>query len=596
MTGDDLAYTSIADLAADLKSKKISPVEVTELALERIERHDGALNSFITVMAETARAEAKAAERAIAAGDHLGPLHGVPVAAKDLYATKGTRTTFGSLLFSDWVPDHDAAAIERLKAAGAVLLGKTNLHELAYGTTSANPHFGPVHNPWKQGHHPGGSSGGSAAAVAAGLAWMALGSDTGASIRQPAACCGIVGIKPTFGRVSKHGCLPLAWSMDHAGPLNRSVRDAALTLNVLAGFDPRDPCSVDRPVPDFTGGLGDDLSGKRLAIVRTFFMEEGDPEVMAAVEATLPVLESLGAVIEEVELAHVEDAFKAGTMTIVTEGATYHTHHLRDRPDAFSPQCRADLELGHLYKATDYLHAQRMRRRLMTDVAEIMAPLDALIMPTAPITATPIEGNPADHPVYRVRNTIPFNFLGLPAISIPCGFSSEGMPIGLQIVGKAFDEAGILRIAHAYEEATDWDARASADDLRGRQRPVRLIAWMAVSSACRKRERSCFVNGRPPPLISPVSRSSVIRLRVASASPMPSSVNGRPSGAITRAPLATQRAASGMSAVIATSPTPTRSAIQSSATSRPSATVTSVIEGASGTRIHIFATTSTSMP
>ncbi len=462
MTDQDLAFSTISDLAPGLKSQKISPVELTELALSRIERHDGALNSFITVMAETARKDAMAAEAAIAAGDYLGPLHGVPVAAKDLYATKGTRTTGGSLLFSDWVPDHDATVVERLRAAGAIILGKTNLHELAYGTTSANPHFGPVHNPWRQGYHPGGSSGGSAAAVAAGLSWMALGSDTGASIRQPAACCGVVGIKPTFGRVSKQGCLPLAWSMDHAGPLNRSVRDAALTLNILAGHDPHDPCSVDRPVPDFTAGLDKGIAGKRIAIVRKFFMEDGDAEVFEGVEAVLPVLEGLGAIIEEIELPHVEDAFKGGTLTIVTEGATYHTDHLRTRPEAFSPQCRADLELGHLYKATDYLQAQRLRRHLMTELAEIMAPLDALIMPTAPITSTPIEGNPPNHPVYRVRNTIPFNFFGLPAISIPCGFSSENLPIGLQIVGKAFDEAGILQIAQAYEQATDWGVQRPA--------------------------------------------------------------------------------------------------------------------------------------
>lgn len=459
MTDQDLSFASIATLARLVGSKEISPVQLTELALSRIERYDGELNSFITVMAESALAEAKAAEQAILAGDYRGPLHGIPVAAKDLYATKGTETTFGSLLFKGWVPDHDAAAVERLRSAGAVLLGKTNLHELAYGTTSANPHFGPVHNPWKAGFHPGGSSGGSAAAVAGGLAYMALGSDTGASIRQPAACCGIVGIKPTFGRVSKHGCLPLAWSMDHAGPLNRTVMDAALTLNVLAGFDPRDPCSVDRPTPDFTKTLGRDLRGKHIAIVRKFFFDDGDHEVFDAVEATLPVLEGLGAEILEVELPDIEDAFKAGTMTIVVEGATYHAAHLRERPECFSPQCKADLELGHFYKATDYLQAQRLRHHLMRETARIMAPLDALIMPTAPITATPIEGNPADHPVYRVRNTIPFNFLSLPAISVPCGFSKEGLPIGLQIVGKAFDEAGILQIAHAYEQATDWHQR-----------------------------------------------------------------------------------------------------------------------------------------
>jgi len=461
-TDEDLAFASIAELAPKLKSQKISPVELTELALSRIDQHDGTLNSFITVMADQARAEAKAAEQGIASGGYLGPLHGIPIAVKDLYATKGTRTTYGSLLFSDWVPDHDAALVERLKAAGAVILGKTNLQELAYGTTSANPHFGQVYNPWKTGFHPGGSSGGSASALAAGLTWMALGSDTGASIRQPAACCGIVGIKPTFGRLSKHGCLPLSWSMDHTGPMTRGVRDAALTMNLLAGYDPRDPCSVDRPVPDFLAGLEQGIAGKRIAIVRKFFMEEGDPEVMAGVEATLPVLESQGAVIEEIELPHIEDAFKAGTLTIVTEGASYHADHLKNRADAFSPQCRADFELGRLYKATDYIQAQRLRRHLMEEVAKVMAPIDALVMPTSPITATPAEGNPPDHPVFRVRNTIPFNFLGLPGISIPCGFSSEGLPIGLQIIGKAFDEAGILNIAHAYEQATDWHRQRPA--------------------------------------------------------------------------------------------------------------------------------------
>lgn len=458
MADQDLAYSSISDLAALIKSKAISPVELTDLAISRIERYDAPLNSFITVMTESARSAAETAEHAIAAGNYRGPFHGVPVAVKDLYATQGTLTTYGSLLFADWVPDHDAAVVERLRAAGAIIIGKTNLQELAYGTTSANPHYGQVYNPWKPGFHPGGSSGGSAVALAAGFAWMALGSDTGASIRQPAACCGVVGIKATFGRISKYGCLPLSWSMDHAGPMTRSVRDAALSMNLLAGYDPRDPSTVDRPVPDFTEGLESGIKGKRIAVVRKFFMEEGEPEVMAAVEATLPILKKLGATIEEIELPHIEDAFKAGTLTILSEGATYHADNLQTHPEAFSPQCRSDFSLGRLYKATDYIQAQRLRRHVMEITAEVMAPIDALVMPTSPITATPAEGNPPNHPVYRVRNTIPFNFLSLPAISIPCGFSVQGLPIGLQIVGKAFDEAGILQIAHAYEQATSWDA------------------------------------------------------------------------------------------------------------------------------------------
>ncbi len=251
---DDLVYASIAELAPRLAAKELSPVELTEAALARIEQLEPKLNAFIAVTAESARHAARAAEAAILGGHHLGPLHGIPIGIKDLYATKGVATTYGSPLYADWVPDFDAAAVERLKRAGAVLVGKTNLHELAYGSTSANAHYGPVHNPWRLGHHPGGSSGGSSAAVAAGLVAGAMGSDTGASIRQPAACTGIVGLKPTFGRVSKYGALPLAWSQDHAGPLTRTVRDTALMMQVLAGHDPRDPTTVRRNVPDFTAG------------------------------------------------------------------------------------------------------------------------------------------------------------------------------------------------------------------------------------------------------------------------------------------------------------------------------------------------------
>jgi aspartyl-tRNA(Asn)/glutamyl-tRNA(Gln) amidotransferase subunit A len=251
------------------------------------------------VTAEAARAAAQAAEAAIVAGDHLGPLHGIPIAIKDLYATRGVATTYGSPLFAEWVPDFDAAAVERLKLAGVVLVGKTNLHELAYGSTSANAHYGPVRNPWRLDHHPGGSSGGSAAAVAAGMAHAAMGSDTGASIRQPAACCNLVGLKPTFGRVSKYGALPLAWSQDHAGPLTRTVRDAALVLQALAGHDPRDPTSAARAVPDFSAEIERGIRGSRIGVARAFFFEQCDPEVVAAVEAALAALEDLGAIVEE---------------------------------------------------------------------------------------------------------------------------------------------------------------------------------------------------------------------------------------------------------------------------------------------------------
>jgi aspartyl-tRNA(Asn)/glutamyl-tRNA(Gln) amidotransferase subunit A len=459
---DDLAYASIAELAPRLAARELSPVELTEAVLARIERLEPRLNAFIQVTADSARHAARAAEAAIMAGHELGPLHGIPVAIKDLYATKGVATTYGSPLYAGWVPDFDAAAVERLKRAGAVLLGKTNLHELAYGTTSANAHYGPVHNPWRPGHHPGGSSGGSSAAVAAGMAYAAMGSDTGASIRQPASCTGLVGLKPTFGRVSKYGALPLSWSQDHAGPLTRTVEDAALVLQVLAGHDPRDPTSVQRPVPDFSAGLADGVAGRRLGVPRAFFFEECEPEVAAAVEAALAVLEDQGALVEDIQLPDMAATFTIGTLTIAVEGAAYHAADLRARPEAFSDELRAAFELGSFYQAVDYVQAQRLRRQLMAETNRALAGFDALVMPTVPIAASAIEDSPPRHAMLRPRNTMPFNVLGLPAISIPCGFTADGLPIGLQIAGHAFDEAGILRIAHAYEQATDWHRRHPA--------------------------------------------------------------------------------------------------------------------------------------
>jgi aspartyl-tRNA(Asn)/glutamyl-tRNA(Gln) amidotransferase subunit A len=459
MTDQELAFASIAALAPRLAAREISPVELTGAALARLEQLEPKLNAFITVTGESARHAARAAEAAIQAGHYQGPLHGIPVAIKDLFATRGVVTTFGSPLYADWVPDFDAAAVEQLKRAGAVLLGKTNLHELAYGSTSANVHYGAVHNPWRLDHHPGGSSGGSSAAVAAGVAYGAMGSDTGASIRQPAACTGIVGIKPTFGRLSKFGALPLAWSQDHAGPLTRTVRDAALMLQALAGHDPRDPTSVARPVPDFTAGIDDGIAGLRIGVARAFFFEQCAADVVAAVEAALGVFEDLGALVEETPLPDMDAAYTAGTVTIAVEGAAFHAADLRTRPGLFSDELRAAFELGSFYSGVDYVQAQRLRRHLMAATERAIAGFDAVVMPTSPVPATSILGTPLEHAMLRPRNTMPFNVLGLPAISVPCGFTTDGLPVGLQIVGKAFDEAGVLRIAQAYEQATDWHRR-----------------------------------------------------------------------------------------------------------------------------------------
>jgi len=465
MAQPDLVFSSIAELAPRLATGEISPVEVTETMLARIEQHDKRLNTYITVMADSARHAARAAEAAIQAGNYLGPLHGIPVAIKDLFATRGVGTTFGSPLFADWIPDYDASVVERLKSAGAIILGKTNLHELAFGTTSANPHYGPVCNPWNLECHPGGSSGGSAAAVAAGLAFGALGSDTGASIRQPAACCGIVGLKPTFGRVSKFGALPLSWSMDHAGPMTRTVADAALMLQVLAGYDARDPGCVPRPVPDYSTQLNKfnkGIQGSKIGVARDYFFEDCDPEVVAAVEATLQVFRDLGATVEEISLPDMRAAQAAGIVIIFSEAAACHAADLRQRPHAFSDEVRATLEGGEFYTAVQFVQAQRLRRHLTAETNRTLAPFDAVVMPTSPVPATPIAHDPPGHVALRPRNTLPFDLISLPAISVPCGFTSAGLPIGLQIVGKAFDEVGVLRVAHAYEQATAWHTRYPA--------------------------------------------------------------------------------------------------------------------------------------
>jgi aspartyl-tRNA(Asn)/glutamyl-tRNA(Gln) amidotransferase subunit A len=458
----DLAFCGIAELAPRLAAGDISPVEVTETLLARIEQYDSRLNAYITVMADSARHAARAAEAAIQAGNYLGPLHGIPVAVKDLYATRGVRTTFGSPLFANWTPDYDACAVERLKRAGAIIIGKTNLHELAFGTTSANPHYGAVHNPWNPACHPGGSSGGSAAAVAAGLAFGALGSDTGASIRQPAACCGIVGLKPTYGRVSKSGALPLSWSMDHVGPMTRTVTDAALMLQVLAGHDARDPGCASRPVPDYTTQLNRSIRGSKIGVARDYFFEDCDPDVVHAVEAALDVFRDLGATVAEITLPDMHAARAAGTVILFSEAAAYHAADMRQRPQAFSDEVRALLEMGDFYTAVQYVQAQRLRRHLTVETSRALATFDAMVMPTTPVPATPITPDPPGHAALRPRNTLPFDLISLPAISIPCGFTSAGLPVGLQIVGKAFDETGVLRIAYAYEQATTWHNRHPA--------------------------------------------------------------------------------------------------------------------------------------
>jgi aspartyl-tRNA(Asn)/glutamyl-tRNA(Gln) amidotransferase subunit A len=456
MSGKDDPFLGLCHLASLIAQKQITSAEATEALLSRIARYDGELNSYITVMGDSARSAAAKADKAVNDGRPLGRLHGVPIAVKDLYATKGVRTTFACAAFADWVPDYDASVVERMMEAGAIIVGKLNLHEAASGTSSLVSHSGPVHNPWNTDYVAGGSSGGSGAAVAAGLAYGALGSDTAMSIRHPAAYCGIVGLKPTYGRVSKRGALPLSWSLDHVGPMTRTVRDAALMLQVMAAYDPRDPSSRDEPVPDYMAPLEAGIRGLRLGIARVHFFEQCEDETLAAVEKAIHVLRELGAQAETCELPYAEDATLVGRTILMAEAAAYHAQRLKDQPHLLGPELQGLLGMGSMFSAVQYLQAQRSRNAIASEFAQVMRNYDVLVMPTTPLAPCKAKEDGAQLSVPRMRNTMPFNLTGLPAISLPCGFTRDGLPIGLQIVGRPFDEATILQCANSYERATAW--------------------------------------------------------------------------------------------------------------------------------------------
>jgi len=449
---------TIREAAESLRARRFSSLELTTSALGRIERLNPKLNAFITITAEQALGRARQADRELAAGRDRGPLHGIPIAHKDLIATRGVRTTAGSKLYQDYVPAGDATVVEKLDAAGAVSLGKLNLHELAFGITSANPHFGAVHNPWNTGHIPGGSSGGSGAAVAAGIVYAAMGSDTGGSIRVPAAFCGTVGLKPTYGRVSRHGVFPLAYSLDQMGPLTRTVRDAAIVLNAIAGHDPRDPASSRHPAVDYVPDEGCNIRGLRLGLPENFFFERLDSDVESAVRGAIARAASLGAEIRPVTVPDVAALNVVARIVLMVEAAATLEPHLENR-DLFGADVLALLDQGRLLPAVDYVNAQRLRRRMQHAFAALWSAVDGLLVPTAPITAPPIgqstirlKGSEEDVRLATTRLVRGINALGWPALSIPCGLSGSGLPIGLQIVGPPFAEALVLRIGAALED------------------------------------------------------------------------------------------------------------------------------------------------
>jgi aspartyl-tRNA(Asn)/glutamyl-tRNA(Gln) amidotransferase subunit A len=471
----DLCSLEIGEVAPMLRDRQVSPVELTEAYLDRIDRLDPRLNAYIRVMPDQARAAAREAELEIGRGGWRGPLHGVPLGIKDLFDVAGVPTTMGSTILRDNMPTRDATVVQRLKTAGAVILGKQNLHEFAFGITSENPHYGVVRNPWDLDRVPGGSSGGTAAAVAAGLCAAGMGSDTGASIRAPASFCGTVGLKPTYGRVSRAGALPLAWSLDHAGPLARSVADCALMLQAIAGADPRDPATSSLEVPDFSADLERGVGGLRLGIPREYFFDIVEPEVKRLFDQAIATLGRLGAQVEEVSLPHVEHAQVAGNVIMSSEAAACHATWLRERPGDYGADVLQRIRGGLLVRATEYLHSQQMRALIQQDFAAAFERVQVVLSPTVPLVAPPIgrtqePGGPLNVVPRAIANrtTVPCNLTGMPAISVPCGLSQpEGLPVGLQIMGPAFAESLVLQVAAAYEGATEW--RAMRPPIGGRQ-------------------------------------------------------------------------------------------------------------------------------
>jgi len=469
---DSPAFATIEELGALLRKRKISPVELAEMYLRRIEQQNPALNAFLTVTAEEAIAAARRAEKQLlrrrGARRENSPLLGIPIALKDNIWTRGIRSTAGSKILRDFVATEDSTVARKLARAGAVLLGKTNLNEFAYGITGANDHYGPVHNPWALDRITGGSSAGSAAAIAAGLCAASIGTDTGGSIRVPSAFCGTVGLKPTFGRVSVFGTMPLSPSLDHIGPMARSVADAAILLGLIAGRDPLDPTSSPRPVEDFRAALEKPLRKFRLGRPREHYWEKLDPEVRRAAEEAVRDMERRGAVVSEVSLSHLKESLNGATDVSLAEALHVHeaAGYFPARAADYGEEVRQRIEYGGKVTAIRYLEAFDVKKRLLAEFDAAFKTVDAIVAPSVPVPAPLIgaESVRVDGEVMSARPVIvgharPANFTGLPAISIPCGFTRDGLPIGLQFIGRAFQESSLLRIAYSYERANDWRPR-----------------------------------------------------------------------------------------------------------------------------------------
>lgn len=454
------ALSGIAELSGRIRRKQISPVEITRECLARIEKLNPRLNAFLAVMVESALAEARGLEQEIARGCWRGPLHGIPIALKDLIDTAGARTTSASALHENRVPTFDAEVVRKLRQAGAVIVGKNNLHEFAYGGSSLVSHFGDVLNAWDATRIAGGSSGGSATAVAAGLCCAAIGTDTAGSIREPAALCGCVGLKPTYGRVSSRGVIPLSWSLDHVGPLTRSVEDSAFMLEAIAGYDPDDISSAEVPVTDYVSVLKESPQKLRVGIPRRYFFEELDLEVSSAMDHAIMGIDTLVAQVKEVRMEVPTDR-----TVQAAESYAYHAEYVQKSPDLYQPETLRRIRTGEKVTAAEYIQRRSELENARRSIRELFADVDVLVTPTTPIPAPAIAELKANPDQLRpaelklLRNTRPFNIWGLPAISLPCGFTQGGLPLGLQIAGPHWREDLVLRLAYAYEQATAWHQR-----------------------------------------------------------------------------------------------------------------------------------------
>lgn len=466
MNSEDLAWAPTPILARAIERRELSPVEIVEACLRRLEAIDDRLHSFITVSASRARAAAVTAEREIRSGSYRGPLHGIPYAAKDVLSTKGIRTTAGSKILADHVPDRDSTVIERLDAAGAILIGKTHTYEFAYGPYGSHPSLPQARNPWDPSRITGGSSSGSAAATAAGLCPIAIGTCTGGSIRLPAALCGVVGLKPTYGRVSRYGVIPLSWSLDHVGPLGRTVADCAAALAGMAGADTRDATTSRSPVPDYLAELGREVRGLRIGVVEELWTDPIDPDVRRLALNAVQELAALGLEVERISIPLASEAVPAVGVIMSGESAQYHSEWLRTRASEYGPGLAARLLSGAALTSPDLVLAHRVRQLAVQQFQTVMTRFDLLVSPTAPIVAPPagldtvvLGGEAVEWRAIMSRFTRIYNLVGLPTISVPCGYSTSGMPVGLQLAARPFDESTLLRVGDAYERKAGWVTR-----------------------------------------------------------------------------------------------------------------------------------------